>query len=85
MIKQQAANVIGEQLRSIVDQQEWTGTLSELVLRLQQPPSEMRFPVRLGRWLRRNEPTLWWDYGVGIHFSRTKDRRRIRLVRAQST
>ena len=76
------SRLLAQQLRQIVDKREWSGTITELAGMFSQSTfGDARTPARLGSWLRRNEPTLWWDYGVLVRFSRTGEERSVRLSR----
>ena len=72
---------IANELRNFVEREgNWRGTVSQLVAKLE--PSDERVKncaPSLAVWLRRHEPTLWWDYGVSIRFSRTGQRRLVHL------
>lgn len=71
-----------EQLRQVVAQSDWTGTPAELhTILIETVETEIPSPAHLGRWLRRNEPTLWWDFGVRVRFSRTDRARYVHLSR----
>ena len=74
-----------ERLSFVVAEREWSGTAWELhqVLTHAAGP-DLPSPVHLGRWLRRNEPTLWWDYGVRVKFSRTGLKRQVHLSRREA-
>jgi len=74
--------LLAQQLRLLVEKREWNGTAADLAAMFSQSAlGDARFPVRLGRWLRRNEATLWWQHGVKVGFSRTSDKRLVHLSR----
>jgi len=76
--------LLAQQLRLLVEKREWIGTVAELAAMFSQSSfGDARFPARLGRWLRRNEATMWWQHGVKIEFSRTSEKRRVRLSRRE--
>ena len=67
-------------LRAFVQREiEWHGTMSELAALLHSANDTLPVPARLAIWLRRHEPTLWWDHGVRVRFSRTGKRRTVHL------
>jgi hypothetical protein len=69
-------------LRAFVQREiEWHGTMSELAALLHSANDTLPVPARLAIWLRRHEPTLWWDHGVRIRFSRTGQQRRVHISR----
>jgi hypothetical protein len=76
--------LLAQQLRLLVEKREWSGTTSELAEMFSHSAfGHARFPARLGRWLRRNEATLWWEHGVRVEFSRTGDERQVHLSRRE--
>ena len=71
-----------EQIRALIEQQQWAGTVSELAATLADTNSTVRLsPIHLAIWLRRQEPTLWWTYGISVRFSRTGRGRLVHLAR----
>jgi hypothetical protein len=69
------------QLQRLVKREgDWEGTVSNLAATLDDSDAtaSKRAP-HLGSWLRQHEPTLWWDYGVHVRFSRTGRQRLVRL------
>ena len=73
---------IAEQLRSLINEHEWTGTITELVTMLNLPRSDApSSEEHLAIWLRRHEPALWWHHGIFVRFSRTGKRRLVHLAR----
>jgi hypothetical protein len=69
-------------LRGLVNEREWVGTVGELVVALKCAHSaDSISPARFAIWLRRHEPTLWWDYGLRVGFSRTGQQRIVHLSR----
>jgi hypothetical protein len=73
---------IAQNFRSLIDREPWVGTAAQLVASLGQIDGSIR-PVasHLAIWLRRHEPTLWWDHGMRIRFSRTGHRRLVHISR----
>ena len=71
-----------QRIQELVATQEWSGPASDLAAELSLAP-EVQSPSapRLAIWLRRNEPTLWWDYGIRVRFSRTGRQRLVHLSR----
>jgi hypothetical protein len=71
-----------QDIRSLIDGEPWAGTVTQLAASLAQL-SETAVPsaAHLAIWLRRHEPTLWWDHGVRICFSRTGEQRRVHISR----
>jgi hypothetical protein len=69
-------------LRELVNEQNWAGTTSQLAAALKRADSATSIAApRLAIWLRQHEPTLWWDFGVRVRFSRTGLRRLVHLSR----
>lgn len=65
-----------EKLKTLVRNENWQGTMSDLALALDRTPeSAPHFAI----WLRRHEPILWWTYGICVRFSRTGKRRLVHL------
>src|SRR2546425_12120195 len=70
----------GIQLLVTTREKPWKGTITRLVRTLKSHGVAVDFaPNRLAIWLRQHEPTLWWDYGISVHFRRTGRRRFIEL------
>jgi hypothetical protein len=74
--------LIAEQIRSLIKDQEWTGTSTELAATLNSPGSPVS-SAHLAISLRRHEPLLWWDHGISVRFSRTGRRRLVHLARRE--
>jgi hypothetical protein len=73
---------IAVRLQQLIARSKWTGTTFELHRWLTYDGAEdVPPPAHLGRWLHRNEPTLWWDYGVTVNFSRSGYERLLQLSR----
>lgn len=71
---------IARQIRSLIEGEAWDGTVTDLAIALNQAmPETVISPPHLAIWLRRHEPTLWWEHGVRVHFSRTGKCRRVHL------
>ena len=69
-------------LHELVSEQNWAGTTSQLAAALKRVDSATSIAApRLAIWLRQHEPTLWWDFGVRVRFSRTGLRRLVHLSR----
>jgi hypothetical protein len=67
-------------IRALLDGHEWAGTVTDLAASLGQfSGTTAPSTARLAIWLRRHEPTLWWDHGVRVRFSRTGKCRRVHL------
>jgi hypothetical protein len=77
-------NQISMALRVLLEDQHWTGTVTELTTALAKsmngpgPP-----PAHLAIWLRRHEPSLWWEHGISVRFSRNGKRRVVHLARRE--
>jgi hypothetical protein len=72
---------MADELR-LISLQDWIGTTVALLNILTESGlTHLPSAVHLGRWLRGNEPTLWWDYGVRIEFSRSGEKRQVHLSR----
>ena len=72
----------GKRLQQVVGDTKWIGTPQELYSLLARAGGlELPSPAHLGRWLRRCEPILWWDYRLRVEFSRTGVKRKVRLSR----
>ena len=70
------------QIRALLDGHEWAGTVTDLAASLGQlSGSATPSAAHLAIWLRRHEPTLWWDYGVRVLFSRTGQQRLVHISR----
>lgn len=76
-----AMQVDGKVLALMVESQPWQGTLGRLAEAL---GIQAKLSPRLGIWLRRNEPMLWWTHGISVRFSRTGRRRLVHLARRPS-
>ena len=76
---------IAEQLRSLVNNQEWTGTITELTAMLNAADHAPLSSEHLAISLRRQEPVLWWTHGISVRFSRTGRRRTVHLARRDAT
>ena len=73
-------NNLKEQIRGLLDGDNWSGTITDLAASLGQlGDSTPQSPAHLAIWLRRHEPTLWWDHGVRVRFSRTGKNRTVHL------
>ena len=85
MIERRFGQRFAEQLRTLAVESEWTGTTGELHAALIDSglSEDLPTPPHLGRWLRRSEPTLWWDYGIRVKFSRTGVKRQVHLSRRE--
>src|SRR4051812_15720021 len=67
-------------VRTLLDGHEWEGTVTDLGASLGQLAGSAAFSAaHLAIWLRRHEPTLWWEHGVRIRFSRTGKCRTVHL------
>lgn len=67
-------------IRALLDGHEWAGTVTDLAASLGQfSGATAPSAAHLAIWLRRHEPTLWWEHGVRVHFSRTGKCRRVHL------
>ena len=71
---------IAGRIRLQISKQEWTGTITELaaILNLAGPEAPASLE-RLGIYLRRHEPSLWWTHGIWVRFSRTRKGRLVHL------
>src|SRR5436190_17770610 len=79
---QPSCQPLADELRQIVALHEWTGKVTDLVMAPNQAGTATApSAAHLAIWLRRKEPTLWWDYGVRVRFSRTGKQRRVHLSR----
>jgi hypothetical protein len=73
-------------IRALLDGHEWAGTVTDLAASLGQfSGTTAPSATRLAIWLRRLEPTLWWDHRVRVRFSRTGKCRRVHLSLRDST
>src|ERR1019366_8042139 len=67
-------------LRALLDGHEWAGNVTDLAASLGQlSGAAAPSAAHLAIWLRRHEPTLWWDHGVRVSFSRTGQCRTVHL------
>ena len=74
-------NQLASALQSLGHTEAWTGTASQLAAALNAAGlSPSTTAARLSIRLRNLEPTLWWDHGLSIRFSRTGEQRLIHLV-----
>ena len=74
------------QLQSLVQREgNWQGTVTALAATLDgsNETASKRAP-HLSIWLRQHEPTLWWDYGIHIRFTRTGRQRLVHLESRQT-
>jgi len=71
--------IIPEQIRLAIAEQSWSGTLTQLPQRYGREPGTVLHRHNSACGLRNHEPTLWWDYGVSVRFSRTGRRRSVHL------
>jgi hypothetical protein len=77
---------IAKQIRSLIDGEPWAGTVTQLAASLGEfSGSPAPSAAHLAIWLRRHEPTLWWDHGVQVRFSRTGKCRLVHLSLHDST
>jgi hypothetical protein len=72
--------IIADRIRLLIGEQEWAGTITELaaILNLSGPEAPASLE-RLGIYLRRHEPSLWWTHGISVRFSRTRKGRLVHL------
>jgi hypothetical protein len=80
-LESNVGRTVSQQLRLMVEQRDWCGTIADLAALLADSGIAALPAPHLGRWLRRNEPTLWWDYGVTVTFSRSGYERLLQLSR----
>ena len=74
-------NQLASALQSLGHTEAWTGTASQLAAALNAAGlSPSTTAARLSVQLRNREPTLWWDHGLSIRFSRTGEQRLIHLA-----
>jgi hypothetical protein len=76
---------VAEHIRSLVEHQDWEGTMTELAAALGADSADPLPATHLAIWLRRKEPVLWWDYGVNVRFTRNGRRRLVHLSRRERT
>src|ERR1017187_659683 len=73
-------HILTQQIRSLLDGHEWAGTVTDLAASLGQlSGAAAPSAAHLAICLRRHEPTLWWEYGVRVRFSRTGQCRTVHL------
>src|SRR5690349_18236401 len=73
-----------EEIKALLDVSEWTGTVTELATALKQAATRVQLSgPHLAVWLRRHEPSLWWDHGISVRFSRNGRRRLVHLARRE--
>jgi hypothetical protein len=72
-------NQLASTLQSLAQSEAWTGTASQLAAALNSSGLSIT-ASRLSVRLRNLEPTLWWDHGLSISFSRTGEQRLIHLA-----
>ena len=71
---------VAQQIRALLDGNEWAGTVTDLAASLGQlSGAAAPSAAQLAIWLRRHEPTLWWDHGIRVRFSRTGQCRTVHL------
>ena len=74
-------NELASTLQSLAHPDTWTGTASQLAAALNSSGLSPSITAsRLSVRLRNLEPTLWWDHGLSISFSRTGEQRLIHLA-----
>ena len=72
--------VVAKTLRTLIDEQNWRGTITQLAEALQSADANCPYaPARLAIWLRQTETTLWWKHRIALTFSRTGKERLIHL------
>ena len=75
-------NQLASTLQSLAYSEAWTGTASQLATALNASGLNPSITAaRLSIQLRNLEPTLWWDHGLSIRFSRTGEQRLIHLAK----
>ena len=72
---------MARQVQALIGTNQWAGPVTKLAWLLSSSTDNQISPTRLAMWLRHNEPTLWWRYGVCIRFSRTGRQRLVHLAR----
>ena len=78
-------NQLASTLQSLAQPQAWTGTASQLAAALNASGLNPSITAaRLSMLLHKLEPELWWMHGLSIRFSRTGERRLIRLAKRGS-
>jgi hypothetical protein len=71
---------ITQDVRSLIDREPWVGTAAQLVASLGQIDGSIGpTAAHIAIWLRRHEPTLWWDHGIRVRFSRTGQQRLVHI------
>ena len=74
-------NQLALTLKSLAHAEVWTGTASQLAAALNASGLSPSITAsRLSVQLRNLEPTLWWNHGLSIRFSRTGEQRLIHLA-----
>jgi hypothetical protein len=73
-----------DRIQSLVADQSWEGTITALARALVSPVDGWSPPAaHLAIWIRRHEPSLWWDHGISVRFSRNGRRRLVHLARRE--
>lgn len=72
---------LAEVLRSLTTAHSWEGTVEDLAIALSRSGAGTMSAAHLGIWLRRHEPTLWWDFALNMQFTRTGRSRLVHLSR----
>jgi hypothetical protein len=69
------------QLRTLIQRERtWQGTVTALAATLDDSDATAsKSAPHLAIWLRQHEPTLWWDYGIQVRFTRTGRQRLVHL------
>ena len=75
-------NELASALQAITHPNSWTGTASQLAAALNSSGLSIT-ASRLSVRLHNLEPTLWWDHGLSISFSRTGEQRLIHLAKRE--
>jgi len=75
-------NSLSAALKSLAETQEWEGTATELAAALNAYGLRPSIIVaRLSTQLRKIEPHLFWECELSVKFTRTGERRAIRLAK----
>jgi hypothetical protein len=75
-------NHFASDIQLLIDSERWAGTVTQLAASLGQlAGTPAPSAAHLAIWLRRHEPTLWWDHGVRVRFSRTGQQRLVHISR----
>jgi hypothetical protein len=74
------------QLRTLIQRDvTWRGTITALAETLDDSDkTASKTAPHLSIWLRQHEPTLWWDYGIQVRFTRTGRQRLVHLQLRES-